>query len=43
MTGLVETCCKLECIGISTKMLNARYSIYNDVQSSVNVNGNLTE
>lgn len=34
---------KLESLGISSKMLNALYSIYNKVQACVKLNGNLTE
>ena len=34
---------KLESIGLSTKMLNAIFSLYNKVQSCVRINGNLTE
>ncbi|CAG2248147.1 unnamed protein product [Mytilus edulis] len=35
--------CKLESIGISSKMLNALKSLYHKVQSCVKVNGNLTQ
>ena len=35
--------CKLKSIGISSKMLQAIFSLYNNVQSCVRINGNLTD